>query len=389
MNVYRALNYLFESLKSYGRQFSKNFWIHISKFILLPIFDDLRNDREANLNSKEDASVWISTTLIQTLRQLVDLFGDLFDILGFMLPDLLDLLAICMKQDNETLSRIGATCLQQLIEVNSSKFSLEMWNSITESFKNLLESTTPHSLFFDLIDGANGSHPMTKTGRSLVKRPEKKEFQQLISKCVQHLLVLQTLTDTLNTGAPYYPVYKAVTLDHLLVFVNCFESSFQFAKEFNENMELRNALFKMGFMKQLPNLLKQETASVSSLIVLLIRMYNDTLNETRSSFKPEIEKKLFPLCNDILSTYNSFDPEAKKRNVSSWRPVVVYILEGLVELGDSDLQKHIPLFYNQLIALLSQDIPSEIRLPLLSLLIRIGMLFGIVSSDFASCDDHT
>jgi brefeldin A-inhibited guanine nucleotide-exchange protein len=265
----------------------------IAKGVIFSIFDDLRTDKDqSSLTSKEDSSVWVSTTLIQALRQLVDIFGQCFDIMGFMLNDLLDLLKACMTQENETLSRIGATCLQQLVEANLRNFDSEMWDKVSDFFVDLSESTTPHALFFDLADGASEPNQSTVTGRRLLPRPQKKEFQLLISKCVQHLLVLQTLTDVVNAGADF-AVYRALQTSHLIKIANCFKSSYLFAKEFNENLELRNALFKMGFMKQMPNLLKQETSSVSSYIHLALRMYCDERDD-KLSFKSEMDKELIP-----------------------------------------------------------------------------------------------
>lgn len=43
-------------------------------------------------------SVWLSTTMIQALRNLVDLFTFYFDVLARMLDKLLDLLSECICQ---------------------------------------------------------------------------------------------------------------------------------------------------------------------------------------------------------------------------------------------------------------------------------------------------
>jgi len=53
------------------------------------------------------------------------------------------------------------------------------------------------------------------------------------------------------------------------------------------------ALFRMGFMRQLPNLLKQETSSVSSYMLILIKMYSDPELE-RVEMRSEIERRLIP-----------------------------------------------------------------------------------------------
>ncbi|KAJ3290032.1 guanine nucleotide exchange protein for ADP-robosylation factor [Borealophlyctis nickersoniae] len=413
----RGLNYLFETLKQYGAGFSHDFWEVISKGVLFPIFDDLRLSRQEHTKfaNKEDMSVWLSTTLIQALRQFIDLFSHYFDTLSFQLDGVLELLTICMTQENETLARIGSTCLQQFIENNVGKLDEKIWAKVCTMFVHLFEVTTPHALFFDLNDsggdgGASGtgsdrepldddgdggnigapsadnastmpranSSPQInpKTGRPLGARPQKKEFQQIIVKCVLHLLIIQTLDEVLRSG-PEDAVYKSLTSQHLFTLIDCLERSYRFAQAFNEDMELRMALYRMGFMRQLPNLLKQETSSVSSYILVLIKMYSDP-NEERRSMRIEIEKRLIPLSYDIICHYNTLDPDSKRRNVNAWRPVVVTILNALVDFDEDQFKRHISVFYGEVVNLLLQDLTPDVRLVLHSVLIRTGVVCGLL-----------
>ncbi|KAI8592987.1 hypothetical protein BDZ88DRAFT_503867 [Geranomyces variabilis] len=399
----RALNYLFDTLKQYGAAFSRDFWEVISKGVLFPIFDDLRLSRQEHTKfaNKEDMSVWLSTTLIQALRQFIDLFGHYFDTLHFQIDGVLELLTVCMTQENETLARIGSTCLQQFIEGNVGKLDEEVWGKICTMFVHLFEVTTPHALFFDPNDngeaqpstpaadypavaGAPSSMPPPSEETSLVietrprrPRPQKKEFQQIIVKCVLHLLIIQTLHEVLTSG-PDDVVYHSLTSRNLFTLIDCLERSYRFAREFNGDMELRMALYRMGFMKQLPNLLKQETSSVSSYLNSLIKMYLDGSDE-RKGMRPEIEKRLVPLCHDIMQHYNSLDPESKRRNVNAWRPVVVTILNALAEFDEEQFRTQMPLFYGEVVNLLAQDVTPDVRLVLHALLIRTGTTFGILS----------
>jgi brefeldin A-inhibited guanine nucleotide-exchange protein len=96
----RALTYLFETLKTYGSTFPRDFWEVIAKGVLFPIFDDLKlsKSEHSKFANKEDMSVWLSTTLIQALRQFVDLFTFYYETLNFLIDGLLDLLAVCLTQ---------------------------------------------------------------------------------------------------------------------------------------------------------------------------------------------------------------------------------------------------------------------------------------------------
>ncbi|KAI9017378.1 hypothetical protein BC832DRAFT_588642 [Gaertneriomyces semiglobifer] len=396
----RALNYLFDTLKQYGSSFSHDFWEVISKGVLFPIFDDLRLSRQEHTKfaNKEDMSVWLSTTLIQALRQFIDLFGHYFEILNFQIDGVVELLTVCMTQENETLARIGSTCLQQFIEGNVQKLTDAIWEKFCNMFVHLFEVTTPHALFFDpndtgeaSVEGESGAAPATQPVDGSVgtpvdtrprrPRPQKKEFQQIIVKCVLHLLVIQTLHEVLTSGQDD-AVYRSLSSRNLLTLIDCLERSYRFARAFNGDMELRMALYRMGFMKQLPNLLKQETSSVSSYLNVLLKMYLDT-NTERRSMRSEIEKRLIPLSYEIITHYNSLDPESKRRNVNAWRPVVVTILNALIDFDDDQFKRQMPFFYGEIVNLLLQEITPDMRLVLHTLLIRSGTIFEIISEQEA------
>jgi hypothetical protein len=59
--------------------------------------------------------------------------------------------------------------------------------------------------------------------------------------------------------------------------------------------------------------------------------------------------------------------------------VVVSILQALVNFDNNDFKKHISLFYHELVGLMSNDLPTEIRLPLQTLFSRVGFLFSIAN----------
>ena len=104
--------------------------------------------------------------MIQALRNLIDLYTYYFEILERFLDGLLDLLCVCICQgefiehqctsdepsqrfhlENDTLARIGTSCLQQLLESNVKKLSPARWERIATTFVKLFRTTTPHQLF--------------------------------------------------------------------------------------------------------------------------------------------------------------------------------------------------------------------------------------------------
>ena len=278
-------------MKKYGKTFSHDFWGVVAKGALFPIFDDLRitgKDR-SSIASKEDISVWLSTTLIQALRQLIDLFTFYFTDINFLLEEILEIIIICITQESETLSKLGSMSLQELIESNLSKFTFEHWDTITNILVDLLGQTTPHELFFDLeeteISTPKNLQTITKRG----PRPQSSEFQKIIIKCILHHSVIQTIDEILQSADG--SVLNSLDIHHTLKLVDAIFKSYQFAQEFNKDTDLRTTLLNMGFMKQLPNLVKQETTSISLYIHVLGSIYSRAPDDSQQS---EIESRLIP-----------------------------------------------------------------------------------------------
>jgi brefeldin A-inhibited guanine nucleotide-exchange protein len=140
------------------------FWDTVTQELLFPIFAVLKSSQDlSRFSTQEDMSVWLSTTMIQALRDLIDLYTYYFDILERFLDGLLDLLCVCICQgrslfassttssqysaENDTLARIGTSCLQQLLENNVNKLSAARWERVTTTFVRLFRTTTPYQLF--------------------------------------------------------------------------------------------------------------------------------------------------------------------------------------------------------------------------------------------------
>lgn len=61
--------------------------------------------------------------------------------------------------ENDTLARIGSSCLQQLILANVKKLDYDHWGKVSATFVQLFESTTPYNLLDEdhhFIEAANG-----------------------------------------------------------------------------------------------------------------------------------------------------------------------------------------------------------------------------------------
>ncbi len=434
-----ALNYFFEALLRYGGDFPSDFWDILWRQQLYPIFMVLRSRPEmTNAMNHEELSVWLSTTMIQALRNMIILFTHYFDALEYMLDRFLELLALCILQENDTIARIGSNCLQQLILQNVIKFDESHWSKVVGTFTELFQRTTAYQLFsatsinapvsaafsspldgigFDVpftptsevtpedtslsINGPDtngapsGSEPATspnpdedalrspttasgpledyKPTSSLQQQPvvvtaaRRRFFNRIISRCVLQLLMIETVNELFSNDA----VYAQIPSAELLRLMSLLKRSFLFARLFNNDKELRMRLWREGFMKQPPNLLKQESGSAATYIQILFRMFADA-SPARAESRPEVERALLPLCRDVVAGFLALEPESQHRNILAWRPVVVDVLEGYASWPDSEFADHLPSLYPLAIELLGKDISPDLRGALLAVLRRVG-----------------
>jgi brefeldin A-inhibited guanine nucleotide-exchange protein len=454
------LNYLFETLMKYGGEFPPDFWDTLWRQLLFPIFMVLRSKNEmTKMASHEELAVWLSTTMIQALRNMITLFTHFFEALEYMLDRFLDLLILCICQENDTLARIGSNCLQQLILQNVTKFTPEHWGKIVAAFVQLFNRTEATGLFSaatsssfnktsstngyptpkapssetqslaDLqlgtqtsdqetdasdnalgINGISSPQPSTITDEPLtptnprapttpgapppsnadledysidstsqatpapVTQARRRFFNQIITKCVLSLLMIETVNELFSNDA----VYAQIPSAQLLRLMALLKKSYHFAKRFNGDRELRTRLFKEGFMKQPPNLLKQESGAAAVYVSILFRMYHDT-SPTRVASREETETALVPLCADIVSSYIDLDEDTQQRNIQTWRPVVVDVLEGFAGFPKEEFEKHVPTFAPLVVGLLNREMGAELQRAVQGLLARIFELrLGIV-----------
>ncbi|KAG5219415.1 guanine nucleotide exchange protein for ADP-robosylation factor [Salix suchowensis] len=246
-----ALDSLFTTLKTYGSSYPVDFWDTVCQELLFPIFAVLKSSQDlSRFSTQEDMSVWLSTTMIQALRDLIDLYTYYFHVLERFLDGLLDLLCVCICQENDTLARIGTSCLQRLLEGNIKKLSVVKWERIITTFVKLFKTTTPHQLFDERlrveIDEAGEEIPETAAEESKGAKPSavdrRRIFRQIIVKCVLQLHLIETTNDLLRNDE----VYQAIPPDQLLRLMGVLDQSYQFARMFNEDKELRTGLWKVG-----------------------------------------------------------------------------------------------------------------------------------------------
>jgi brefeldin A-inhibited guanine nucleotide-exchange protein len=179
------------------------------------------------------------------------------------------------------------------------------------------------------------------------------------------------MIETVNELFSNDTVYAQIPSPELLRLMALLKKSFLFAKKFNENKDLRMRLWREGFMKQPPNLLKQESGSAATYVSILLRMYHDE-GEERKRNRTDTEAALVPLCTDIIRGFTQLEEESQQRNIMAWRPVVVDVLEGYTNFPEQGFEKHVDTFYPLAVELLSREQGPEVRMALQGLLRRVG-----------------
>lgn len=181
--------------------------------------------------------------------------------------------------ENDTLARIGTSCLQQLLENNAAKLSITKWERVVRALVNLFKLTTPHQLFDDSLriemDEPDADNTGTLGGSCqccfqqsadppgpiLLPAPlspviasngpddaistavgRRRIFKQIIVKCVLQLLLIETVRDLLENPQ----VCGDIPPELLLRLFDELEHSYQFARSFNEDKDLRTGLWKVG-----------------------------------------------------------------------------------------------------------------------------------------------
>jgi brefeldin A-inhibited guanine nucleotide-exchange protein len=75
-----------------------------------------------------------------------------------------------------------------------------------------------------------------------VTAARRKEFKQIIVKCVLQLLMIETVSELLAND----DVYESMPSEQLLVLMQVLRKSYRFARKFNNNRELRMNLLRIG-----------------------------------------------------------------------------------------------------------------------------------------------
>merc|ERR1712232_236807 len=120
--------------------------------------------------------------------------------------------------------------------------------------------------------------------------------------------------------------------------LDALQRSFEFAQEFNQKLELRQALKRLGFMremKQLPGLLKQEREALSCSLKMLFRIGQDARMQA-SDFEAQARERLTVLCSSVLRNYVDKEGQLRERSAA---PVAAISVDAAAEREAAIVEK--------------------------------------------------
>eukprot|EP01137_Pigoraptor_chileana_P033942 Opistho-2@25725 len=381
----RALTVMFDCLKLYGASFRSQWWRDLF-LIIFRIFDDLKLPEQQN-----EKTEWMNTTCNNALYAIVDVFTMYYETLQpILLSDVFDRLLWSVQQDNEQLARSGVHCLQILVLGNGTKFTTEVWDMSVQYVRKLFDKTVPHGLMTYGQHGANG-HDDDHAPRG--RKDNTADFHSIIIKCVVQLELIQAVqhmvlgapdAEGVEGETPGVPaasnallpsregMYGLLSDGHVLLFLDCLRDAHDFARAFNANLELRTSLWKAGFMKQMPNLLKQETTSLVCAFRILFRVYDD---DRRKGMWSEVERRIFEVSDKVFSYFSTLQSD-KQREI--WTPLLTLLLKETLKLPEDRFSRHIGAIYAYLCDILVFELRPEVRAALRDVFKRVGSQYNVV-----------
>lgn len=298
-----ALSGLFDILRDHGGDvFDEDTWRMVFNGVIKPLFDDIHHQLHYGDQKKPDGAVAEAAarsaegtaastamgrqTCFAALTALVRLIEAQLEPLSFLLDDVLKMIENCIQQDNEAVARIGVEGFKQLLLLTGTKLSPESWQKVTASILQLFRRSLPTQLMcVELSNSGDGQLPFRK--------------EEVVIQCVVQLLLIDMLQDTVAQHYEHIPPVGIVTV------LDALQRSFEFAQEFNQQIELRQTLKRRGFMqemRQLPGLLKQEREALSCSLKILFQVQSDARMQESQHASQSVER-LMSLCSTVLRNY--------------------------------------------------------------------------------------
>ncbi|CAD8045987.1 unnamed protein product [Paramecium sonneborni] len=261
----QAVETLFYILEEKGSLFNEEYWIMIFSSVLRPIFDEIQFTLSTN---PELNQYWFKDSCQKVFQNISSLIKKHYHKLKGQLPDFLKLFQNCIQNQNEKLAQLSIQAFKTMIMDKGLQFEQKDWEQILLFIQQMLKSTIPTKL--KDIDQSGVRQEQQYTGKLQRQKSISSITNNIInecySQCASQLLLIQISKDICEL---YHQNWSLNQLSNLEI---TFYESYQFAKLFNQQIELRYNIWKSGFMQDmnvLPGLLRQEREAFSCMIMII------------------------------------------------------------------------------------------------------------------------
>ncbi len=385
-----TMEILFETLKASGHLFAFPYWKSISRNIIGPIFEELGDFGEG---TRRESS---SAVMILGVRLTGQLITSHFEMLSTPQKDdksaleficsSLDRMVDMMTMLDDKLASTGQTCFSQFLFSNVEHFTPSSWEWIMERIERGFRSTLPAELMKCQNFSITGISISPKLIDAAIKASDgiveisldSLDFEKVIIKCVTHLELLATIKEFCFLSLPSGNVMASMPTSVRKKILEAVYSSYAIARAFNAMNPLRQAIYKRGWVASLPNLVKQETTSLSAYISL----------QSASCKVEENEEQVSALTVEIMELFTRFtkllvEPSKALRDIVSWGPIVVAALKDLCAAeqlwdGNGPMRASVPGIYLLAVKMIGADRYLErpdLRVALMEFLEKVGNIY--------------
>ena len=152
---------LFEILKSYGGEFTMDFWQVILSGVIKPLFDEIQFYFQSR---NEEELLSYNDSCREIFSNMIDVYYIYYDKLSCFTEDFLKILMHCIDNPKGNLAKISINSLKQFITQCHTKFSEKEWFMMVNICSEIVKNTTP----YQLLEFQVGNKPTARGEGSIV-----------------------------------------------------------------------------------------------------------------------------------------------------------------------------------------------------------------------------
>ncbi|KAJ9063484.1 guanine nucleotide exchange protein for ADP-robosylation factor [Entomophthora muscae] len=367
----KAISVLFSWLNDYGVSFSGQFWEYMLNQILFPLFSQLGQCTQRDTE-------WVTHTLSLALNKLMEIFTLHFDLLFQYVDGLLDLLSVCLCQQDPARSKVGADCLQQLLEGNIERMAEKDWQRILSIIIRLFQASSAFDP--DVLSSNKPRYAFIQQLKSFEVSAPLPLAPSTLEQCNHLCLTVTTLVEKAFLQNP--KVFSRLEPDFTFIILDLVEHAYAKSHHQNISFDMATAIHNQSVLKLERFAKKDLTLELNSLVCLikvLLRMYTSK-DEAYEAYSDEIVQRLVPLCRDTFSRFNALSSYPMvpgiKEIYDQWHSVVLRVGHFLcISSGQEFRLVFTPISSEVILTLKHQHLSKEVLAMLSTIMGRVNDIY--------------